>query len=160
RGQPEDRGTLAIISFPNWDGRCYPLPVRWRLTVLGRTVALLCWATVAAASSPHQVADLAPGAADANIDSLRATGSNVVFRRAGSALWGSDGSAAGTALLVDLPTTNLTTYDAGVMFSAPGTTFADEDLWKTDGTLVGTTIIRTVTGMGTCPIGGPCNTAP
>ena len=53
----------------------------------------------ATAGIPHTVVDLAPGVTDAGIDTLRATGTSVVFRRSGQDLWVSDGTAAGTVLL-------------------------------------------------------------
>ncbi|MBX3024971.1 hypothetical protein KF840_08690 [bacterium] len=110
-----------------------------------------------AVAAPYPVADLAPGAADADIDTIRAAGTSVVFRRGGSNLWGSDGTSAGTVQLRAGAVANLTEHHGRVAFTAPSASGPFEDLWLTDATAAGTTLVATLNGDGVCSVfGGPC----
>ena len=122
---------------------------------MGATVA---WAlfTGAVAAAPYPVVDLAPGPVDGGLDSLRAAGAAVVFRRGGTDLWVSDGTAAGTQPLHVGPVDNLTAHDGGIAFTAPSATVPLEDLWLSDATAAGTRLVATISGAGGCPIFGNC----
>ena len=133
------------------------MSAKW--AALGSAAALLLLVGRATAD-PYQVVGLAAGTADAGIDTLRATGTSVVFRRGGQDLWVSDGSAAGTALLRSGVTSNLTRHDGQVAFTTPSATPPLEELWLTDGTAAGTQRVTTIGGEGSCPaFGGPCTPA-
>ena len=128
-----------------------------RSAVVGSAALLLLVAARAFAGVPYQVADLAPGAADASMDTLRAAGTSVVFRRSGQDIWGSDGSGAGTVLLRGGYNNNPTTHGALVAFFAPSDTPPLEDLWFTDGTPAGTLRIASIAGDPQCDVfGSPC----
>ena len=122
---------------------------------MGATAA---WAlfTGAVAAAPYPVVDLAPGPVDGGVDSLRAAGAAVVFRRGGTDLWVSDGTAAGTQPLHIGPVDNLTAHDGGIAFTAPSATVPLEDLWLSDATAAGTRLVATITGVGGCSISGNC----
>lgn len=112
------------------------------------------WALVAvpAAAAPYPVADLAPGPADAGIDTLRPAGQSVVFRRGGTDLWGSDGTAAGTQPLRVGPVNNLTAHAGSIAFTAPSATPPGEELWFSDATAAGTRRVASITGVGACSV--------
>ena len=127
---------------------------------LGSAAALLLLVGRATAGVPYPVVDLAPGVTDAGIDTLRATGTSVVFRRSGQDLWVSDGTAVGTVLLRSGETRNLTEHADGVAFTTPSTIIPFEELWVSDGTAAGTQRVTSIEGEGSCPaFPGPCTPA-
>src|SRR5262245_42099855 len=131
------------------------MSVRW--TAVGSAAFLLLHLGRALANDPYPVTDLAPGAADANIDTLHAAGTSVVFRRGGVDLWGSDGTAAGTGQLRSGAIANVTSHAGRVAFTAPSATAPFEDLWLTDASVAGTQAVLTIGGEGRCSvIDGSC----
>lgn len=134
------------------------MAVRW--SAVGSAAIVLLHLGRALAGPPYPVADLAPGVTDAGIDTIRAAGTSVVFRRGGVDLWGSDGTAVGTVELRSGPVANLTSHADGAAFTAPSATAPFEDLWFTDATAAGTQMVLTIGGEGTCSVfDGTCTPA-
>jgi ELWxxDGT repeat protein len=112
--------------------------------------------TAAVAQTPVML-DLNPYSAttaDSTPQNFAVLGSRVVFAASdnanGTELWITDGTTAGTQLLLDINTgtassspQNLTTFGSRVVFTA--TTVANgRELWITDGTAAGTTLVRDI----------------
>jgi ELWxxDGT repeat protein len=116
--------------------------------------------SLAFGAPPYLVTDLAPGPDDGGIDSPRAAGTTLVFRRYGQDLWRSDATEAGTTAILTGATRNLATHGDRVFFTRPSATVPREDLWSTDGTSPdspGSAFVATVTGLSVCfVIGGSC----
>jgi ELWxxDGT repeat protein len=104
------------------------------------------------------VADIRPGPAPSNPRHLTAVGRTLFFSaddgRRGTELWKSDGTPRGTVLVADLDPrrvapgeighsspANLTVAGGRLYFSAQTAAYGRE-LWKTDGTAAGTTLVR------------------
>ena len=118
----------------------------------------------AAFTPPAMVLDIDPGAGDSAPVMCFAVGGKLVFfandGATGSEPWVSDGSAGGTFLVRDVwpgvnggfnvfcPTCNAVSNGTTVYFSASDGT-AGSELWRTDGTAVGTTkVLAGVTASG------------
>ncbi len=130
------------------------------------------WASDGTAAGTTLVADIYPGASPTPNSSqpsfLEVLNGNLYFRAysdtvRGNELWSSDGSASGTTLVVDIwpgmagPLPNnsnpmwLTAYKNRIYFSAYEPSRGNE-LWATDGTAVGTTLVVNIN-----PLGGSSN---
>ncbi len=111
------------------------------------------WATDGTETGTQLLADINPGAGDANIAFLATLGGRALFRAnngtAGNELWTSDGTPAGTQLLLDI---NPGAADGLRFSSVPFAVFqnkmiftandgaAGRELWITDGTTAGTAL--------------------
>lgn len=95
------------------------------------------WTLESASGTPRRVLDINPGGSSYP-EQLAAYEGEVYFTADdgvhGPALWRSDGTAAGTLMVVDVPAWRITPYSAGFFFVADG-------LWVSDGTASGTTKI-------------------
>jgi ELWxxDGT repeat protein len=104
----------------------------------------------AAAARPvaSLVANIAPGAASSDPQDLTAMNGKLFFSawspRHGRQLWESDGTAAGTAALTNVPggsdPQDLAVADGVLFFSARDAQHGRE-LWRSDGTAAGTTLV-------------------
>lgn len=98
-------------------------------------------------------------------DQLTAAGGKVYFLGAvgnfGRQLWATDGTAAGTKVLKELPTSgglwgmyrsgldNLTAGPGGVLYFTVDAAGSGQQLWKTDGTAAGTVLVKQVNAAST-----------
>jgi ELWxxDGT repeat protein len=98
------------------------------------------------------VDDIAPGSAGSDPADLTALGGELYFSASngvnGRQLWRSDGTAAGTVMLTDVPggadPEDLTAADGELFFSATDPAHGRE-LWQSDGTVAGTTLVSDIT---------------
>lgn len=104
---------------------------------------------------PSLVADVRPGTDGSGPAELARVGSKVLFvaddGEHGEELWVTDGTAAGTRLLVDLgPGYSSSPHDLvayrGAVFFVANTDDYGEELWKTDGTRAGTDLVLDING--------------
>jgi ELWxxDGT repeat protein len=107
-----------------------------------------------------QVKDINPGSTNSSSPTNLFDFNGTVFFRAtdgtnGVELWKSNGTEAGTEMIKDINTTttaasnsnvaNFTTFNNQVYFTASnGTTANSTELWKTDGTSAGTTMVKDI----------------
>ncbi len=122
------------------------------------------WVTSAGPAAATRVSDLIPGAGDAVMSELTAVGNTLFFSMYDAAnprsqrLWSSDGTAGGTQPLEAAPSSGATNYRyrlvAGIdrlyfvasnraRSSAPESG-NNEELWVSDGTIVGTRMVRDI----------------
>jgi len=111
--------------------------------------------------TPAMVADINPGAPSSNASQLVAIGSTTYFTANdgvhGQELWKSDGTAAGTMLVKDINpgsagsagpySSNLTNVNGTLFFTASDGVHGDE-LWTSDGTAAGTTMVADINPGG------------
>ncbi|HEX3924989.1 MAG TPA: ELWxxDGT repeat protein [Streptosporangiaceae bacterium] len=101
--------------------------------------------------SASLVADIAPGAAGSDPQDLTVMNGELFFSASdpvhGRQLWESDGTAAGTVMLTDVPggadPAGLAVADGVLFFSARDAQHGRE-LWKSDGTAGGTTLVADI----------------
>ncbi len=112
------------------------------------------WVSDGTVAGTHELLDLRPGAADSIglfAESFAALGNVILFAANdgvhGVELWRTDGTAAGTSLVVDLwpgatsaNPTSLTTVGGEVWFVASVSGLGTE-LWRSDGTAAGTVLV-------------------
>lgn len=107
-----------------------------------------------------QVKDINPGSANSSTPTNLFDFNGTLFFRAtdgtnGVELWKSDGTEAGTVMVKDINTTtsaasnsnaaNFTSFNNQLYFTASnGTTANGSELWKTDGTTVGTAMVKDI----------------
>ncbi|MEY2425920.1 MAG: hypothetical protein QOI61_1492 [Actinomycetota bacterium] len=117
------------------------------------------WQTDGTAAGTSLVKDINPGAASSDPNSFTVFGDIVLFvandTAAGIELWKTDGTAAGTTRIKDINpgiddalgvgSPELTVFGPMVLFKAYNPTEGSE-LWRTDGTAAGTTLIDLAPG--------------
>jgi ELWxxDGT repeat protein len=86
--------------------------------------------------SASLVADIVPGP-DSSGPGRLTNVNGTLFFGAASGLWKSDGTAAGTVLVADVPAGGLTSVNGRLFFSSTG-----GDLWTSDGTTAGTVLLK------------------
>jgi ELWxxDGT repeat protein len=127
------------------------------------------WVSDGSEAGTHILKDIAPGGNSSNPRNMYAVGSKLVFTAfqpgIGWGMWASDGTEAGTVLINDVETVNTddeysynwgATYcvvDSVLYFNATNTTHGSA-LWKTDGTAVGSQVVKNIApgGLGGTPI--------
>ena len=118
------------------------------------------WRTDGTSGNTTLVKDINPGAASSNTDgnyNLFSSGTFLLFAAttpaSGNELWISDGTSAGTVLLLDINTGNsgadssnpdhFTKVNNTILFTATDATHGNE-IWKTDGTAGGTVLVKDI----------------
>lgn len=118
------------------------------------------WRTDGTSGNTTLVKDINPGAASSNTDGnyhLYSSGTFLLFAAttpsAGNELWISDGTSAGTVLLLDINTGNsgadssnpdhFIKVNSTILFTATDATHGNE-IWKTDGTPGGTVLVKDI----------------
>ena len=132
-----------------------------RLTtlVLAKSLAFILIAgPVAAQRTPRLVRDVAPGA-DSSPSQMVAVGDRIYFRACepatGCEPWTSDGTEAGTAMLLDVfpgvngSSSRLFTAVGGQVFFVADDGPNGPELWVTDGTPGGTVLVENIRPGGT-----------
>jgi ELWxxDGT repeat protein len=134
------------------------------------------WRTDGTAAGTAMVKDINPGSAASNVGNLGNLNGTLFFTADdgthGSELWKSDGTAAGTTLVKDINPGGGTDYygryvphgssigyltivNGTMLFSADDGT-SGQELWKSDGTAAGTTLVKDIfPGSGTIRQGDP-----
>jgi ELWxxDGT repeat protein len=116
------------------------------------------WRTSGSAATTERVLDINPGPLDSNAGGFIKLGDSILFSATDPSsigeLWKSDGTAAGTALLKDInpgrtgsTPRDFTLFNGAVYFFAnDGRDAGDHgtELWKTDGTAAGTTLVKDI----------------
>ncbi len=108
------------------------------------------WVTDGSVAGTHRFADLVPGASGSSPFRFTPTGSRLFFLAlrpplVGAQLFVSDGTVAGTQALTSLTTDSnylfLTTLGGVAYLGVGGAGLATRQLWRSDGTAVGTTLV-------------------
>lgn len=115
------------------------------------SASALALAPAHARPSAALVADIAPGAASSDPQDLTVMNGELFFSASdpvhGRQLWESDGTAAGTVMLTDVPggadPAGLAVADGELFFSAQDPAHGRE-LWKSDGTAAGTGLVADI----------------
>jgi ELWxxDGT repeat protein len=147
-----DPGTVR--SFGNWLDR-----IGGEIFFAGRdrTHGYELWALDTATLQTRQVADIAQGPASSLPELIAAGGGRILFR-ASSQLWITDGTAGGTHQVIDslapqvdvfdpIATAGIQLPDGSFLFSAADGVHAVE-LWRTDGTQAGTSLVQDINPTG------------
>jgi ELWxxDGT repeat protein len=100
------------------------------------------WKSNGTTSGTVLVKDINPGGAGSYPTQLTNVNGTLFFT-AGSGLWGSDGTEGGTFPLSGVTASNLTNANGTLFFSADDGTNGNE-LWKSDGTVAGTTLVKDI----------------
>jgi uncharacterized repeat protein (TIGR01451 family) len=153
-------GTVLVKDI--CPGACASRPA-W-LTVVGSTLFFAAddgahgrelWKSDGTAAGTQLVADISPGLTASNPYGFQELGGKLLFTTSGStvgqqALWVSDGTAAGTAILTG-DTTNMPGAPffqpaflgklGGVALFSAATAAEGRELWRTDGTAAGTSLV-------------------
>lgn len=127
------------------------------------------WVSDGTESGTHIVKDIAAGGNSSNPRNLYAVGSRLVFTAfrpgIGWSMWATDGTEVGTVLINDVETANTNddyyynwhhtwcVVGSTLYFNATNTTHGSA-LWKTDGTAVGSQVVKNIApgGLGGTPI--------
>jgi trimeric autotransporter adhesin len=128
------------------------------------------WKSDGTLAGTVQVKDIFSGASSSNPGNLTLLGSTLYFSATDSAngteLWKSDGTNAGTNLVLNINANSTSSSlaqlraapSAGIIyFSAAGNTADGSELWRSDGTAAGTTLIKNInpTANGSSNIANP-----
>ena len=113
------------------------------------------WKTDGSVGNASLVADLMPGPASSNPNSLGSIGSTFFFSATspaiGNELWATDGTTAGTRLILDIQPGIGSSNPSGFAVAGSVAYFSADDgthgreLWVTDGTVAGTRLVADVT---------------
>lgn len=120
------------------------------------------WKTDGTEAGTVLLKDLVPGSGSGNPQNIISTGNRIYFEASvppyGTELWVSDGTGAGTVMLKDISPGEGNSFPTGfsprgdiLYFAAssqPAGYYESRDLWKTDGTETGTSMIHSFSDFG------------
>lgn len=150
-------GNANPSNLTNWNGTLY-------FTATDATHGTELWKTDGTTAGTVLVKDIAPSTASSNPSNLIIF-NNVLYFVAtngtnGYELWKTDGTEAGTAMLTDLYTGSTSAFFGGtataasgnhfeimngyLYFSAQGSSTTGYELWRTNGTAGGTTLVKDI----------------